>query len=61
MESEALEFFLRVREGYAHTHADQPQRIRRIAADGSVSEVFDRVMAAVFPALEARGFVARRN
>ena len=61
MESEALEFFLRVRDGYAHMHADQPQRIRRIAADGSVSEVFERVMAAVLPALEARGFVARSD
>ena len=61
MESEALDFFLRVREGYAHTHAGQSQRVRRIAADGSVSEVFERVMAAVRPALEARGFVARSN
>ena len=61
MESEALEFFLRVREGYAHMHTDQPQRIRRIAADGSVSEVFGRVMAAVLPALEERGLVARND
>ncbi|MDE0108753.1 MAG: dTMP kinase [Bryobacterales bacterium] len=59
MESEALEFFLRVREGYAHMHAEQPQRIRRIAADGSVSEVSERVMAAVLAALKARGLVAR--
>ena len=59
MESEALEFFLRVREGYAHLHVDQPRRIRRIAADGSVSEVAERVMASVLPVLEARGLVAR--
>lgn len=61
MESEALEFFLRVREGYAHMHAGQPQRIRRIAAEGSVPEVSERVMAAVLPALEERGLVARSD
>ena len=61
MESEALDFFLRVREGYAHMHADQPRRIQRIAADGSVSEVSERVMAAVLPALEERGLVARSD
>ena len=61
MESETLGFFLRVRQGYAHMHADQPQRIRRIAAEGSVSEVFERVLAAVLPALEERGLVARSD
>lgn len=61
MESEALEFFLRVREGYAHMHAGQPQRIRRIAAEGSVQEVSERVMAAVLTALEERGLVARSD
>ncbi len=61
MESEALEFFLRVREGYAHMHAGQPHRIRRIAAEGSVPEVSERVMAAVLPALEERGLVARSD
>lgn len=61
MESESREFFLRVREGYAHMHADQPQRIRRVAAEGSVSDVSERVMAAVLPALDARGLVARSD
>lgn len=61
MESEALEFFLRVREGYAHMHTGQPQRIRRIAAEGSVQEVSERVMAAVLTALEERGLVARSD
>ncbi len=61
MESEALEFFLRVREGYAQLHASQPQRIRRIAAEGSVSQVLERVMAAVLPALSERGLVARSD
>ncbi len=61
MESEALEFFLRVRDGYAQMHADQPQRIRRVVAEGSVSEVFGRVLAAALPALSERGLVARSD
>ena len=55
MESEALEFFLRVRDGYARIQADEPQRVRRIAANGSVTDVFERVLAAVLTALRERG------
>ena len=55
MESEALEFFLRVRSGYARIQADEPQRVRRIAANGSVADVFERVLATVLPALRERG------
>ena len=59
MESEALEFFLRVRDGYARIHAEEPERFRRIAADGSIAEVSAQVMAAVLPALRERGLEAQ--
>lgn len=59
MESEALEFFLRVRDGYARIHAEEPERFRRIAADGSITEVSAQVMAAVLPALQERGLAAQ--
>jgi dTMP kinase len=57
MEAEALEFFLRVRDGYARIQAEEPQRVRRIAAHGSVSDVFERVLETVLPALRERGLV----
>ena len=58
MESEATEFFLRVRDGYARIHEEEPHRFRRIAADGAIEEVSEQVIAVVLSALQGRGFEA---
>lgn len=54
MESQALEFFERVRQGYAHVASKHPERVRRVDASGSPTQVAERVLAVVFPELERR-------
>ena len=51
MESQELEFFQRVRQGYASIRARHPERVRHVEASGSRDEVARRVFDAVLPSL----------
>lgn len=53
MEAQSLEFFARVRQGYASIHASEPERVQCIDAGGSCDAVAERVLAAVLPAVSA--------
>ncbi len=55
MESQALDFFIRVREGYARIQAADPGRVLRVDASGSAETVSQRVLDAVLPAIEKHG------
>ena len=59
LEAETLDFFLRVRDGYARIQADEPQRVRRVAADGPAAEVFEHVLATVLEGMRERGLGPR--
>ncbi len=50
-EAEADPFFGRVAEGYRHLLDREPERVRRIDAEGSVESVFAQVWEAVTPLL----------
>ncbi len=49
MESETLEFFLRVRAGYAAIHDSEPGRVLRVEADGSIEDVAGQIQNIVLP------------
>ena len=53
MEQEDIEFYAKVRQGYAAIHQAEPRRVRRIDAAGSVEDVARRIDAAAssLPAL----------
>ena len=53
MEQEGIEFYAKVRQGYAAIHQAEPRRVRRIDAAGSVEDVARRIDAAAssLPAL----------
>jgi dTMP kinase len=55
IEAESLEFHRRVVEGFEAIAADQPERVLRVDARGSINEVADRVWDAVsrHPAIRA--------
>ena len=44
-EQEKLEFFTKVREGYAFLHAQSPERIKRLDATQSEDDVFNQCMS----------------
>lgn len=46
LESEALSFHERVREGFLRIAAEEPERVVVVSAHGSPDEVFERVLAA---------------
>ncbi len=52
MEQEDIEFYKKVRKGYAAIHQAEPRRVRRIDAGGSVEEIARRIdeAAAFMPA-----------
>ena len=59
MESQAIDFFLRVRQGYADIHKSDPGRFQRIDADGTEAEVSATVLETVLAALRRRGLVGQ--
>ena len=59
MESQAIDFFLRVRQGYLHIHKADPDRFRRIDASGTENEVAATILETVLAALCQRGLVGR--
>ncbi len=46
-ESEALEFHQRVREGFLAIHRKHPERVVRIAGDGTIEEIQSAIVAVV--------------
>ena len=52
IEGHSLEFFSRVRQGYAAIHAAEPGRVRRIDAGGTPEAVARRIFAVVIPMIE---------
>ncbi len=54
-ESQGLEFFSRVHEGYKAIHAREPERFVRIDASGAPDEVAARILPPVLEALKSRG------
>ena len=59
MEAHSLEFFSRVREGYAAIHAAEPGRVRRIDAEGTPDAVAQRIFDVVIPVIEELGLRRR--
>ena len=55
MEAQSMRFFEAVRRAYADIHAREPERVRRIDANGSPEQVAHEVQAVALKALEARG------
>lgn len=55
MEAHSLEFFSRVRQGYAAIHAAEPGRVRRIDAGGTPDAVARRISGVVLPLIEQQG------
>ncbi len=55
MEAHSLEFFSRVRQGYAAIHAAEPGRVRRIDAGGTPDAVARRIFAVLLPMVEQLG------
>ena len=51
MEREALDFRIKVRDGYERIHRAEPDRVKRIDASGTVDEVFQAVKSEVERAL----------
>lgn len=60
MEAEGLDFFQRVRRGYADLHRAEPERVRRVEADGPIEAVARGVLAVVAPLLAERGLAEPR-
>ena len=58
MESQSMEFFARVRQGYAWLQQADPDRVRRVCANGSEDSVGRAVLELVVSALEERGLDA---
>ena len=54
MEAEGLDFFQRVRQGYADLHRAEPERVRRVDADGPIDAVTRVVLEIVAPLLAER-------
>ena len=54
MEQEGIEFYAKVRQGYAAIHQAEPRRVRRIDAAGSVEDVARRIDAAASSLLALR-------
>jgi dTMP kinase len=55
LDAEDAAFYTRVRIAYLKLAADEPERVRVINANGSISETHNRVMEVVIPFLESRG------
>ena len=55
MESQSMRFFNRVRSGYAAICKAEPERMKRVDANGSVGQVTRRVLDLLLPALRASG------
>ena len=59
MESQAIDFFLRVRQGYLHIHKSDPDRFRRIDASGTENEVAATIFETVLAVLRERGLAGQ--
>ena len=59
MESQAIAFFLRVRQGYLDIHKADPERVRRIDASGTEDEVAATILETVLAALRQRGLTGQ--
>jgi dTMP kinase len=61
LDIEDAEFHTRVRDAYVEIAKAAPERFRIIDARGSVEETHKRVMEIVFPFLEERGLMGRKE
>ena len=59
MESQAIDFFLRVRQGYLQIHKSDPDRFRRIDASGTENDVAATILETVLAALRQRGLAGQ--
>ena len=59
MEAMPPDFFQRVRDGYSAIGASEPERVRRVDAEGSVDDVAREIFGIVEPALRERGLLPR--
>ncbi len=59
MESQGIDFFLRVRQGYLDIHKSDPDRFRRINANGPEDQVAATIFETVLAALRQRGLAGQ--
>ena len=59
MESQGIDFFLRVRQGYLDIHKSDPDRFRRINANGPEDQVAATILETVLAALRQRGLAGQ--
>jgi len=54
LEGEAIEFHRRVREGYRHLAAEEPDRIKLIDGRGPIDDIHNQILVLVEPLVKAR-------